>query len=274
MDKVSIFGSNSFIGSNFIKTYPDESIFVRSEVNYPQSNTILYLRSTTNNYGDPAEDIQVNLVKLVEFLKYLTPNHKLIFISSWFLYGLGDYENSPAKETDSARVLGYYSITKLAAEQIVETYCKINNIPFNILRLANVIGSGDNFSAQKNALQFLLSELKKDNPISLYNEGKFYRNYLHVSEVCRAIKFIIDNGVNNEIYNVGHYSNSRFIDIIKYCAEQLKSKSIISSREPSELHSIIQTPSFKMDVTKLSDLGFKWELNTQQTLDKIIQESI
>lgn len=270
MDKISFMGSNGFLGSNFLKLYPAESIYVRSEINFPQSNIIVYGRSTTSNYCDPSEDIQVNLVKLVEFLKHLTPKHKFVFLSSWFIYGFYNAKGKKTTELDQGRTLGYYSVTKLCAEQLVETYCRVNNIPFQILRLSNIVGPGDNFSAQKNALQFLIEKLKKDEDIELYYNGDFHRSYLHVNDCCKAFKFLIKNGKWGEIYNVGPWQSLlSFREIVEYCAGLLNSKSKITSREPSEFHKIIQPKDFQMDVSKLQNLGFRYDYSFFETLRDI-----
>lgn len=270
-DKISIFGSAGFIGSNFARIYPEESIKINSGDFEPQSNIVLYLRSTTDNYGTPEENIEINLVNLVKVLKNLKPGDKFIYSGTWFCFGPVNHYKT-VRENEGEKVLGYYGATKLCAEQIVETYCKINNIDFLILRLSNIVGKNDNPSAQKNALQFLIEKLRADKPIELYNRGDFYRSYLHVEECCRAIKYLIEKAEWNENYNIGPEETTwKFSEIIKYCADKLDSKSIISSREPSKFHQIVQVPSFRINTDKLKRLKFEWKLNIRETLDKILE---
>lgn len=271
MEKISIFGSKGFIGSNFQKLYPEISIPIESGDFKPKSSKVLYLRSTVSNYSEPEENIQINLVNLMKVLRNLKKNDFFVMGGSWFSYGLGDFETEAARENDYNKTLGFYSSSKLCAESFVETYCKNNGINFQILRFSNIIGPGDKFSAQKNALQFLVEKLKVNEKIELYNNGNFWRNYLHVEELCRAIKFLIKYGKKDEKYNIGFYQNVKFSEIINYCAKKLNSKSEIVSRAPSEFHSIIQTPSFRMSVEKLKKLGFEWEYSMSETLDKILE---
>jgi len=287
-DLVSIVGSNGFIGSNFLKLYPADSLYISSDVDYPQSNIILYLRSTTNNYNNPELDIEVNLVKLVKFLKHLNSNHRFIFVSSWFVYS-GDNKGADKyiNENDLGRPLGYYSATKACAEQLVETYCKLNNIPYLILRLSNIVGPGDNFSAQKNALQYLINKLRNNETVELYDQGDFYRSFLHVDDCCAAIKFlmnipevfsiynierVVSSGLWNQIYNIGPAETTwKFNQIINYCKNKLGSSSIIESRDPSSLHKIVQVKNFRIDTTKLRTLGFKYKFpKIEEVLDTLL----
>lgn len=271
MNKISVFGVG-FIGKHFIKMFPNETIKISSGEFLPLSETVLYMRSTVDNYGSPEENVEINLIKLIKVLRELKPKTRFVYISSWFCFGPVNHYKT-VSETENEKVLGYYGATKLCAEQIVETYCKINNINFLILRLSNIVGKNDNPSAQKNALQFLIEKLRADEPIELYNNGNFYRSYLHVEECCRAIKFLIEKAEWNQTYNVGPEETTwKFSEIIKYCADKLNSKSIISGREPSSFHKIVQVPSFRINTDKLKRLKFQWKLNIRETLDKIIFE--
>ncbi len=278
-DKISVFGSNGFIGSAFLKNYPAESLYINSTIDYPQSKEILYLRSTTTNYNvltDPYLDIKVNLIKLMDVLKWCKDKDiTFTYVSSWFVLGSGFDVNARggygASEHSHCDPKGFYSITKYCAEKLLTSYCETFDIKYRILRLSNVIGPGDKFSAQKNALQFLIEKLKKNENIELYNYGNFWRNYLHVDEVCRAIKFVMENGELNSIYNIGNNEDHKFIDLISYCVRQLESESIITGIEPKDFHKKIQVQDFRMNVNKLKNLGFEWNQTIWESLDDILK---
>ena len=89
MGKLSIFGGTGFVGSNFVKLYPDKCNIIERENNVPIDHDVLYLISTTHNYhvfSDVHLDVNTNLTKLLNVL----PNTKgtFNFISSWFAYSL------------------------------------------------------------------------------------------------------------------------------------------------------------------------------------------
>ncbi len=167
---------------------------------------------------------------------------------------------------------GFYSITKHTAEQLVESYCKTFGIKYKIIRLGNVVGKSDNkVSKKKNALQFLLNEIKSNNKINLYNEGQFYRDYIDVEDVVDVIKFIIDNGENSEVYNLASGVPVLFKDIIDYAYNQLNSTSEIGVMEPTDFHKLVQVESMYLDTTKLNNLGFKPSKNIYQIIDNLIK---
>ena len=130
---ISVYGSSGFIGSRFCSLYAEKVIKVPRNFREPSSKDILYFISTTDNYSvfsDPTIDVKTNLLVLTETLAHIKEKSATFnFISSWFVYGETDL---PAKENSACSPKGFYSITKLCAEQLVESYCKTHKIPYRI----------------------------------------------------------------------------------------------------------------------------------------------
>jgi nucleoside-diphosphate-sugar epimerase len=256
---ISVFGATGFIGSKFYNKYKDECIVIPREEVQPQSNKVLYMISTVDNYNvlqNSFIDIETNLIHLMKVLDNCKGKDiEFIFISSWFVYG---ETHLPARETSPCKPKGFYSITKLAAEQLIESYCKTFHIKYKIVRLGNVIGKGDGkASKKKNALQFLIDEMKADRDINLYNNGEFYRDFVHVDDVVDGIKFVMDRGENGEIYNLGSARKpTLFKDVIAYAHHEIGSHSKIGNMEASDFHKIVQVESMYLDSSKLGSLGF------------------
>jgi nucleoside-diphosphate-sugar epimerase len=152
MEKLSIFGGTGFVGSKFVERRGGN--IIPREANTPLTNDVVYFISTTHNYNvftDVHLDINTNLNKLMDVL----PNVKgtFNFISSWFVYGNGyDAQTKAATETSPCNPKGFYSITKKAAEDLIVSYCEVNNINYRIIRLCNVIGGDQSAGAKKLSL--------------------------------------------------------------------------------------------------------------------------
>ncbi len=269
---ISVFGGTGFIGSAFCEKYKnDVSIIDRSSFK-PESEKVLYLISTVDNYNvltDPKLDINTNLIHLMDVLNECKDKDiEFTFISSWFVYG-----NTllPAKEDSPCNPKGFYSITKYAAELLIESFCKTFKIKYKIIRLGNVIGkSDDKISKKKNALQYLINEMKNNNPINLYNRGNFYRDFIHVDDVVDGIKFIMDHGNDGEIYNLSYGKPILFRDIIEYAHKKIGSSSVIGDMEATDFHKIVQVESMYLNTTKLKSLGFHPSKNIYKMIDDLI----
>lgn len=270
---IAVYGGTGFIGSKFCQKY-DCVIVPKDTVVPPEGTTkILYLISTVDNYNiltNSYIDIETNLIHLMKVLESIKGKDiEFTFVSSWFVYGDVPL---PASENSDCRPKGFYSITKRTAEQLIESYCKTFNMKYKIVRLSNIVGKGDGkISKKKNALQFLISEMQENRDINLYNEGNFYRDILHVEDAIDGIKFVIDNGKESEIYNLGSGSKPiLFRDIIQYLHKKLNSTSKIGSMKPTDFHKIVQVESMYLEVSKITHLGFKPSRSVFQAIHELI----
>ena len=270
-NKLSIFGATGFIGSRFCQMYPNDIIKIDRNDYQPKTNNILYFISTTDNYNvfdNPEKDIETNILILLKVLQNCKKGDTFNFISSWFVYGDTDL---PAKEISYCNPKGFYAISKKTAEDLLISYCDTMGINYRIFRLCNVIGETDNgVSKKKNALQYLIGEIKDNKDINLYHGGVFVRDYMYVNDVCSAIYLCTDQSNLNDIYNIGSGVGYVFLDLMEYCKEKLNSTSKFNAVEPSDFHKIVQVKNMYLNVEKLKALGFEPKYSIYESLDKII----
>ncbi len=274
MDKLTVFGGTGYIGSRYVETYSDCVIKPRNDY-VPDTNNILYFISTVHNYNvftDPHLDINTNLHILINVLSSISDRENTVFnfISSWFVYGDTDL---PARETSVCDPKGFYSITKRAAEQLLISYCETFGIKYRILRLANVVGGNDTkISRQRNALEYMIQQVKNNEPVKLYDGGELYRDFIHVDDCVRAINTVIEQGEVNTIYNIGNGVPVKLLDAITLAKNLSGSESEISPTEAAPFHKIVQVKSMYMENSKLKKLGYtpkyKWEDIIQDLVNK------
>lgn len=271
--KVSVFGASGFVGSRFCSLFPELAHAEARDAESPEHDEILYLISTTHNYHvyDNLEiDIDTNLKRLMRVLERCrTRDFTLNFVSSWFVYGT--QTELPARESATCRPQGFYSITKKCAEDLLASFCRTFHKNYRILRLSNVYGPGDRFSKRKNALQYMVHRLVRNEPVELYAAGTPVRDFLYVDDVCRALDFCMRSAPLGEITNVGSGAPARLGDLIHYCHQKLGSKSVITSIEPPEFHRTVQAQDFWLDTTRLKGLGFAPEIDIYTGLDRLME---
>jgi len=254
--------------------YPS-SVSIPREQNDPcdESLDVLYMISTTDNYNifdKPYEDIETNLTKLIKVLesckgKDITFN----FVSSWFVYGSGS--SLDTKESSSCNPTGFYSITKRAAEQMLICYCETFGMNYRIFRMTNVIGEGDKgVSLKKNALQYMMGLLNKNEPIKLYDDGANIRDFMYVDDACRAIKTCIDSAPLNEIINITNKEPISIGEVIRYSKEKLGSSSELTSIEAPHFHKVVQVKNVCLNNDKITSYGYCPSVHTFEAVDKIL----
>lgn len=275
MVKYQIFGGHGFVGSEFVYQNPSACI-VNEKIDYNVSDDcdqILYLISTITNYNmkvNPYIDIETNLITLMRVLEQCKGKDVVFnFISSWFVYG---HTEMPATEESVCFPSGFYSITKKAAEDLLICYCKTFGIKYRILRLANVVGAGDpKASPRKNALQYMINQMKEHKDINLYEGGELYRDYIHVSDVADAIRIVMNKGEVNKIYNIGNGTPLLLKDMVNYAHTKLNSRGKINFIKQPEFHKTVQVLSMWMKTDKLKILGYTPTYNMQQMVEDMIK---
>ena len=274
--KISVYGGTGFIGGNFCKLFEKDVVAIPREQRNPESKQILYLISTIHNYNvfdNPYLDVDTNLRVLIETLEECKGKDVVFnFVSSWFVYGQTD--ELPATEESNCNPKGFYSITKRAAEQMLISYCETFDIKYRIFRLCNVYGvNATKVSIKRNALQYLAGEVVNNRDINLYNGGDDIRDFMHVEDVCEAMKMCMDKSNPNEIINIGSGVPTMFGDVMNYVKEKTRSISTFNSVEPPEFHKVVQVKDMYLNTEKLKSVGFKPKKNFWEQMDRIIEIS-
>jgi UDP-glucose 4-epimerase len=218
MNKVLITGSSGYIGRHlcrllgnaeyvtgldrvfktqfadrFIEHNILESVDVRGEF-----DTVVHLAALVNvgmSMQAPMDYYRTNVIGTLNMLERTQYDH-FIFAST----GAATNPYSP------------YGLSKLVAEQLVRQYCTLNNKKCTIFRFYNVIGTAGYEPTNVDGLMYNLIKAKETGVFHLYGndydmlpDGTAIRDYLHVLEVCQAIKFAIDRPHSDSlIENLGH----------------------------------------------------------------------
>jgi len=267
---VNVLGKG-FVGGRYCELYPDVIVNDREDYRV-KSNNVLYFISTVDNYNvhtDPYIDIETNLINLIQTLESCKDKDVTFnFISSWFVYG---YTDLPAREDSYCNPTGFYSITKRCAEQLLISYCQTFGIKYRILRLANVLGKQDKkVSKKKNAIQYMIGQVLRNETVSLYDGGTSYRDCIHVDDVCQAINLILEKGNLNEIYNIGNGVPVNIFDVISYAISKSGSTSKMENIKTAEFHKIVQTTNMVLDVSKIKSLGYIPKYDKYRIIDSLI----
>lgn len=220
---ITITGSNSFIGKNFINFLNQKKIknsFLlrkkikssRNKSNYykfskeqkKQTDILIHISSaslallyrkkkfTKQEVLFCIENELDNLLSLIDFYKKNNIK-KFILISSSSLYGKSKFKK-PFNEKDKCNPKDYYSIIKLAVETVAQKICK--NII--IIRPFQIYGKFDN----PHRLIPTLFNSKKNRNINL-QDCLQVTDILHVDDFCEAILKICKSKTKNGIFNVG-----------------------------------------------------------------------
>ena len=155
-----------------------------------------------------------------------------------------------------------YGKTKVMAEQVYQE--KDNCVTF---RLATVFGPSSRMRSDLLVNNFVLKALK-ERLLVLY-ECEFMRNYVHVSDVCGAFKFVLDNwdSCRDETYNVGNDS----INMNKLQLAQIIQKHIPIEIIKAEFNSDPDVRDYIVSSEKIYSKGFQCEYDLDAGVKQLIK---
>lgn len=262
---ISVYGSTGFIGSNWLaSSVHRKHVIERSQRSSPPADGVLYLINSTHNhhvFSDPRLEVETNLLVLAETLANLTPaSGTFNFVSSSIVYGPS---TGVADESAPCNPVGIHAFAKQMAEQLVVNYCRARSLRYRIFRLSNVIGPGDKASPRKNILQFMLEEMRAGRDVTLFGDGQFFRDFIHVDDAVRALDLCLERAPVDEIFNIGSGKRHRFRDLVETVHRELNSSSRITAVGAPDGTNVF---SFEMDVRKLEHLGFTPRLSMEEAL--------
>ncbi|WP_082308311.1 NAD-dependent epimerase/dehydratase family protein [Achromobacter sp. DMS1] len=171
-------------------------------------NVCFHLISTTlpkSSNGNPCYDIQSNLVGTVRLLDHAARQgvRKIIFTSSGgTVYGNPRF--TPIPENHPTEPICSYGITKLAIEKYLEMYRVLHGLDYQALRLANPYGERQFTHGSQGAVAIFLGKALRGEPVEIWGDGTSVRDYLHISDVTRALIRSIEPGLTEErVVNIG-----------------------------------------------------------------------
>lgn len=103
-----------------------------------------------------------------------------------------------------------YGISKRAAEDVVRSYRSMSEMDYTTFRFYNVIGSTVVSPTNPDGLMYNLMKSKDTGEFTIFGndydqswDGTCVRDYVHVNEICNALKLAIETP-SNKLESLGH----------------------------------------------------------------------
>lgn len=245
--KILIFGASGLVGSALKRTFSNLSSYevfgaTRNDAdlfNFEETKKLIIqfkpeviinsaakvggiLANNTYRTQFFIENMKINLNILESCIDF--PNIKIINLGSSCIYPLNannpisenEFMNGKLEPTNSPYAMAKISAIELGNAMKIEHGHKVIN-----LMPTNLYGPNDNFSKTNShvipGLISRMNEAKKNNDesFSIWGTGKPLREFLFSEDLADAIKFIIENNVNDELINIGSGDEISIKDLAK-----------------------------------------------------------
>jgi dTDP-glucose 4,6-dehydratase len=172
----------------------------------------------------------------------------------------GSVAQGASLETDELRPRNPYSASKAAADRLAYSYWATYGVPVVITRASNNYGP---YQFPEKVIPLFITNALDNVPVPLYGDGLNVRDWLHVSDHCRALDVVIDRGVPGDVYNVGGGNEVRNVDLTRTLLQLLdRPESLISWVPDRPGHD----RRYCLDTRKLTALGWHPEVDFEAGL--------
>lgn len=196
---------------------------------------------------------------------------RFIHISTDEVYGESMLNENEEKKNENSILCptNPYAATKAAAELIAKSYYHSFKMPIIITRGNNVYGP--NQYPEKLIPRFI-QQLQKNEKVTIQGDGSNVRAFLHVNDVCSALKLVLEKGQIGEIYNVGSDDHHEYtvLQIAHILIEKIK-----HTTDHNEWITYIEDRPFNdkryyISNEKVKQLGWTIDTNFDQGINELI----
>jgi len=136
---------------------------------------------------------------------------RFIHISTDEVYGSLEAP-AEADETFPLNPSSPYSAAKAGSDLLARSYFATYRVPVIITRASNNYGP---YQFPEKLLPLMISNALAGRPLPVYGDGLQVRDWLHVDDHCRAIRAVLEQGREGEIYNVGGSRALPNLDVVR-----------------------------------------------------------
>jgi UDP-glucose 4-epimerase len=236
-------------------------------------DVIIHLAGQTSHsksFENPLDDVDSNTKSTLFMLEKIRQlNLKCRFILGSTFIVVGKPNKLPVDEATPCLPTTIYGVNRLASEYYCKIYHTVYGLDTIVFRITNSFGPREQHIPNKNAINFLIYKAYKGEEVTIYNNGKLYRDLIYVSDVVSAILTILRKGKSGELYWISSGKKLWFYQLGQMLTN-LTGGTVKYTQTPSYTKKV-DVGNFVVDNSKLRKLGWKPRTSIKQGIQKTIE---
>ena len=159
-----------------------------------------------------------------------------------------------------------YASSKAGADHLVRAYHKTYGMDTRITRCSNNYGP---FQFPEKLIPLMMTNALEGRPLPVYGDGLHVRDWIFVTDHCRALNLVLEKGRAGEIYNIGGVGEKPNLEVVK---------AIIAAvgADESLIRFVPDRPGhdrrYAIDSSKIrNELGWQAEIDFAAGIEKTLQ---
>lgn len=201
---------------------------------------------------------------LLEAIRDHNPSVRYVQISTDEVYG--DILRGSSTEDSTLRPSPPYSASKAAGDVFVLAYARTYGLEAMITRCTNNYGP---YQFPEKLIPKTIIRAKEGLKIPIYGTGENVRDWIYVTDHCRAVEQVLNRGRRGEIYNISAGEERTNLFIAKFILEMLgKSEDQIEFVEDRPGHDA----RYSLDSSRIrEELGWRPERSFEEGLQTTVE---
>ena len=167
-----------------------------------------------------------------------------------------------------------YAIAKIAGIKMCDAYRTQYGCNFISVMPTNLYGPNDNYDLNNSHVlpallrKFITAKNKGEATVTIWGTGSPLREFLHADDLANACLFLMDNHNEAGLVNIGAGEDISILDLAKMVKQIVgfEGDILTDNTKPDG------TPRKLMDVSKLSNLGWKAGIGLGEGIKKVYEE--
>jgi|TARA_B110000014_G_C20120590_1_gene593651 UDP-glucose 4-epimerase len=246
---------------------------LESSITKHKPELIIHLAGNTSHsksFENPHNDLYSNTKSTLNILEIIRKsNLKTKFILGSTFVVIGKPSQLPVKETTPCNPTTLYGVNRLSSEYYTKIYNQVYNLDTNVFRITNSFGPREQIIPNKNAINYLIYKAYKGEDITIFNDGKFFRDLIYISDVISAIYKITKKGKSGELYWISSNKKTWFDKLGKILEKQTAAttKYVPTPKYTKK----VDVGNFVVDNKKIKLLNWKPKISTEDGIRKTLK---
>jgi GDP-L-fucose synthase len=180
----------------------------------------------------------------------------------YLLTGLLEHTNEP------------YAIAKIAGIKMCDAYREQYDCNFISVMPTNLYGPNDNYDLLNSHVlpallrKFITAKNEGTTSVTIWGTGSPLREFLHADDLAAACLFLMDNHNEAGLVNIGVGEDISILDLAKMVKQIVgyEGEILTDTSKPDG------TPRKLMDVSKLTNLGWKARIGLEEGVKRVYEE--
>lgn len=251
--------------NNPLYTFYEGDISRESDVQYVfeqyKPDYVIHLASQSyidKNIHQPSIFVQTNVIGTQLLLLNVRESEvtKMIQLSTSKVYG-SFQQNREISEESRLLPCTPYSASKAAADLFVNASYRSHKLNVSIIRPTNLYGP---YQFPEKLIPTVIESIHGGKNVPIFGDGEAYRDWVHVSDFCRAVDLVLHKGAAGETYNISSGKSIRNIDVVNSIVKVMNESSakieFLKERMGDESYPAVSSAKIRNELGWQPETGF------------------